>query len=99
MRFEIGASSNFIFHGFHIEKLQCMELISRANKLNSSWVELHKSRGMETESHKVFMRITVLATYWIVYISFLLLSIDFHSEVGSDKMVRFFLYEVRFLKL
>uniref|UniRef100_A0A8R1TJF0 Alpha-1,3-glucosyltransferase n=1 Tax=Onchocerca volvulus TaxID=6282 RepID=A0A8R1TJF0_ONCVO len=50
---------------------------SIANKLNRSWVELHISRGIETESHKIFMRITVLVTYWIVYVSSLLLSIGF----------------------
>ncbi|MCP9261734.1 ALG6 [Dirofilaria immitis] len=46
-----------------------------ANKINRSWIDLHVSRGIETESHKIFMRITVLATYWIVYVSSLLLSI------------------------
>lgn len=32
-----------------------------ARSINSSWVELHTSRGLETEGHKLFMRLTVVA--------------------------------------
>jgi len=31
-------------------------------KLNTSYVELHTSRGMQTELHKLFMRVTVIAS-------------------------------------
>ncbi|CAG9539377.1 unnamed protein product [Cercopithifilaria johnstoni] len=60
-----------------------------ANKLNRSWLELHTSRGIETESHKIFMRITVLATYWTVYVSSLLLSIGFFRNIVSCKMFNY----------
>ncbi|OZC12026.1 hypothetical protein X798_01207 [Onchocerca flexuosa] len=62
---------------------------SIANKLNRSWVELHISRGIETESHKIFMRITVLVTYWTIYISSLLLSIGFFRYTLSQKMLNY----------
>ncbi|VDK63076.1 unnamed protein product [Onchocerca ochengi] len=62
---------------------------SIANKLNRSWVELHISRGIETESHKIFMRITVLVTYWIVYVSSLLLSIGFFRYTVSHRMLNY----------
>uniref|UniRef100_A0A0R3S379 Alpha-1,3-glucosyltransferase n=1 Tax=Elaeophora elaphi TaxID=1147741 RepID=A0A0R3S379_9BILA len=60
-----------------------------ANKLNRSWVELHTSRGIETESHKIFMRITVLATYWIIYVSSLLLSIGFFRNILCHRMLSY----------
>uniref|UniRef100_A0AAF5RW64 Alpha-1,3-glucosyltransferase n=1 Tax=Wuchereria bancrofti TaxID=6293 RepID=A0AAF5RW64_WUCBA len=60
-----------------------------ANKLNRSWVELHISRGIETETHKIFMRITVVSTFWIVYVSSLLLSIGFFRNTVSHRMLNF----------
>ena len=35
-------------------------------KVNSSYVELHTSRGMQTELHKLFMRLTVIASDMLV---------------------------------
>lgn len=36
--------------------------------LNSSWVELHKSRGIETYEHKIFMRSSVLLSDMLIYL-------------------------------
>ncbi|VDN95162.1 unnamed protein product [Brugia pahangi] len=60
-----------------------------ANKLNRSWIELRISRGMETETHKIFMRFTVVATFWIVYVSSLLLSIGFFHNTLSHRMLNY----------
>lgn len=40
-----------------------------ADKINSSWIELHKSRGHQSYHHKIFMRSTVLASDLLVYFS------------------------------
>lgn len=39
-----------------------------ANKLNSSYVKLHESRGISTEDHKYFMRLSVLCIDVLLYI-------------------------------
>ncbi|GAU96683.1 hypothetical protein RvY_08094 [Ramazzottius varieornatus] len=39
-----------------------------ANRINSSWIALSESRGIETESHKVFMRATAIIADLLVYI-------------------------------
>ncbi|VDN28066.1 unnamed protein product [Gongylonema pulchrum] len=53
-----------------------------SDKLNSSWVALHSSRGIETDSHKFFMRLTVLASHWTIYVPSLLLSIGFSRKMS-----------------
>ena len=35
--------------------------------INSTWTELHKSRGIESYEHKIFMRSTVLISEFLVY--------------------------------
>lgn len=39
-----------------------------ANRINPSFVKLHESRGLETEEHKYFMRLTVLIADVLIYI-------------------------------
>ncbi|XP_043250681.1 dolichyl pyrophosphate Man9GlcNAc2 alpha-1,3-glucosyltransferase [Colletes gigas] len=39
-----------------------------ANNINSSYVKLHESRGISSEDHKYFMRLTVLCADILVYI-------------------------------
>ncbi|XP_037828683.1 probable dolichyl pyrophosphate Man9GlcNAc2 alpha-1,3-glucosyltransferase [Lucilia sericata] len=39
-----------------------------ANRINSSYVRLYDSRGFESVEHKSFMRLTVLAADFIIYI-------------------------------
>ncbi|CAL7950277.1 unnamed protein product [Xylocopa violacea] len=39
-----------------------------ANKINSSYVKLHESRGISTEDHKYFMRLSVLFVDILIYI-------------------------------
>eukprot|EP00118_Oscarella_pearsei_P012553 m.93223 g.93223 ORF g.93223 m.93223 type:complete len:299 (+) comp36775_c0_seq22:26-922(+) len=43
-----------------------------ANKIDPDWVSLHTSRGIETQSHKLFMRYTVLVADLLVYLPALL---------------------------
>ncbi|CAN7950806.1 unnamed protein product [Ixodes hexagonus] len=38
-----------------------------ASYINSSWVTLHQSRGLESYEHKLFMRYTVLAADLLVF--------------------------------
>lgn len=40
-----------------------------AKMINSSWVELHKSRGVESYEHKIFMRSSVLLVDVAIYMS------------------------------
>ncbi|XP_077441227.1 dolichyl pyrophosphate Man9GlcNAc2 alpha-1,3-glucosyltransferase [Vanacampus margaritifer] len=39
-----------------------------ANIINPEWVQLHKSRGYESATHKLFMRTTVLVADFLIYI-------------------------------
>ncbi|XP_017797847.1 PREDICTED: dolichyl pyrophosphate Man9GlcNAc2 alpha-1,3-glucosyltransferase, partial [Habropoda laboriosa] len=39
-----------------------------ANKINSSYVKLHESRGLSSEGHKYFMRLSVLCVDILVYV-------------------------------
>lgn len=39
-----------------------------ANRINSSYVEILKSRGFESDNHKSFMRLTVLAADLLIYV-------------------------------
>uniref|UniRef100_A0A915B6L8 Alpha-1,3-glucosyltransferase n=2 Tax=Parascaris univalens TaxID=6257 RepID=A0A915B6L8_PARUN len=39
-----------------------------SEEIDPSWVALFKSRGVESESHKLFMRLSVLVSMWILYI-------------------------------
>lgn len=47
-----------------------------AKFVNSSYVELHKSRGITTDEHKTFMRNTVLIADLLLYIPALIIAID-----------------------
>lgn len=46
-----------------------MFLLGKCSQLhfNSSWVELHNSRGFESYEHKLFMRATVIITELLIY--------------------------------
>uniref|UniRef100_A0AAV2KV02 Alpha-1,3-glucosyltransferase n=1 Tax=Knipowitschia caucasica TaxID=637954 RepID=A0AAV2KV02_KNICA len=39
-----------------------------AKAINPEWVELHKSRGYESDAHKLFMRATVLVADLLIYL-------------------------------
>lgn len=46
-----------------------MYILGESSKIfNTSWTELHKSRGIETYSHKIFMRSTVIISDLLVYL-------------------------------
>lgn len=55
-----------------------------AQRINESYVELHQSRGISTDQHKNFMRLTVLAADVLIYIPALLLA----CNVIYDKILR-----------
>ncbi|XP_055917101.1 probable dolichyl pyrophosphate Man9GlcNAc2 alpha-1,3-glucosyltransferase [Eupeodes corollae] len=65
------------YHSFWLGKI--------ANTLNSSYVELHKSRGFESESHKSFMRFSVLAADILVYMPAILLAVIEINRLQSRK--------------
>ena len=46
-----------------------------ANHLNSSYVSLNQSRGLESNNHKSFMRLTVLAADIIIYVPAVFLTV------------------------
>ncbi|EFA05255.1 dolichyl pyrophosphate Man9GlcNAc2 alpha-1,3-glucosyltransferase [Tribolium castaneum] len=50
--------------------------------LNENWTKLHESRGFEGESHKIFMRYTVLAADIVMYIPALIFY--FHAMGGQS---------------
>jgi alpha-1,3-glucosyltransferase len=54
------------YHSFVLGKI--------AQKINASYVELHKSRGITDKNHKNFMRNTVLITDLLIYLPALLLA-------------------------
>lgn len=45
-----------------------------AKRVNESYVELHKSRGITTEAHKSFMRLTVIVADVLIYIPALIIA-------------------------
>jgi alpha-1,3-glucosyltransferase len=47
------------YHMFILGKL--------SNRFNASWTQLHKSRGIETYDHRIFMRSTVILSELLVY--------------------------------
>lgn len=64
--------------------------IYRANKINSSWVSLHKSRGIETYHHKLFMRYTVVAADCLLFIpAVYLFVLHFQKTKGLSAQVRY----------
>ncbi|VDM40838.1 unnamed protein product [Toxocara canis] len=48
------------FHSFVLGKL--------SDKIDRSWVALHVSRGIETDAHKLLMRLSVMVSVWALYI-------------------------------
>jgi alpha-1,3-glucosyltransferase len=38
-----------------------------AQLVNNDWVALHKSRGFESQEHKLFMRLSVILTMLLIY--------------------------------
>lgn len=65
-----------------------------AKMINGSYVALQKSRGIETDDHKFFMRTTVLLADLMIYIPSLLIAcnIIFHKifRMNIDKSERFY---------
>lgn len=60
-----------------------------AKLVNSSFVELHKSRGITTYEHKWFMRLTVLAADVLLYIpaiTFAIKTISSHAKTSSKAL-------------
>lgn len=55
-----------------------------AKRINESFVELHKSRGISTDQHKNFMRHTVIVTDAFIYIPALLIA----CSVIYEKILR-----------
>ncbi|XP_076753373.1 dolichyl pyrophosphate Man9GlcNAc2 alpha-1,3-glucosyltransferase-like [Xylocopa sonorina] len=62
-----------------------------ANKINSSYVKLHESRGLSTEDHKYFMRLTVLSVDILIYIPSIIyfISVSQKSENIEEELTIF----------
>ncbi|KAK2908123.1 dolichyl pyrophosphate Man9GlcNAc2 alpha-1,3-glucosyltransferase isoform X1 [Channa argus] len=58
-----------------------------AKMINPEWVELHKSRGYESPTHKLFMRATVLVADLLVYIPAVVLYSLHLTDGSSNKKV------------
>ncbi|KAF5903192.1 dolichyl pyrophosphate Man9GlcNAc2 alpha-1,3-glucosyltransferase, partial [Clarias magur] len=58
-----------------------------AKMINPAWVELHTSRGYESDSHKLFMRATVLLSDILIYIPAVLLYCFYLSNGSFKKKV------------
>ncbi|KAM9483604.1 dolichyl pyrophosphate Man9GlcNAc2 alpha-1,3-glucosyltransferase [Clarias gariepinus] len=58
-----------------------------AKMINPAWVELHTSRGYESDSHKLFMRATVLVADILIYIPAVLLYCFYLSNGSFKKKV------------
>uniref|UniRef100_A0A665ULK0 Alpha-1,3-glucosyltransferase n=1 Tax=Echeneis naucrates TaxID=173247 RepID=A0A665ULK0_ECHNA len=58
-----------------------------AKTINPDWVELHKSRGYESPSHKLFMRATVLVADLLIYIPAVVLYCLYLTDGSSKKKV------------
>ncbi|CAI4229727.1 unnamed protein product [Auanema sp. JU1783] len=54
-----------------------------AHSINPSWVSLFSSRGHETPSHKMFMRMSAILPYLAIYIT----SLGLLSKLTSDKKI------------
>lgn len=58
-----------------------------AKKINPEWVELHKSRGLESPAHKLFMRATVLVADLLIYMPAVVLYCLYLSDGSPRKRV------------
>lgn len=56
-----------------------------AEYIDSSWVELHKSRGLTTLAHKLFMRTTVILADILIYIPALVLATRWVWKISQDE--------------
>ena len=57
-----------------------------ANKINSSYVKLHESRGFSSESHKYLMRLSVFSIDILIYIPSVIYFISTSQISGNFKM-------------
>ncbi|XP_073830518.1 ALG6 alpha-1,3-glucosyltransferase garnysstan [Musca autumnalis] len=65
-----------------------------ANRLNSSYVELYKSRGYESPEHKTFMRFSVMWADLFVYIPACIILVKAMEKFLADKKQRLCLLAV-----
>ncbi|XP_026574227.1 dolichyl pyrophosphate Man9GlcNAc2 alpha-1,3-glucosyltransferase-like isoform X1 [Pseudonaja textilis] len=58
-----------------------------AKLINPSWITLHSSRGYESQSHKLFMRASVLVADMLVYIPAVFLYCCYLKEISIKKKI------------
>ncbi|KAK9404183.1 dolichyl pyrophosphate Man9GlcNAc2 alpha-C3-glucosyltransferase [Crotalus adamanteus] len=58
-----------------------------AKLINPSWITLHTSRGYESQSHKLFMRASVLVADMLVYIPAVILYCFYLKETSLKKKI------------
>ncbi|KHN82760.1 putative dolichyl pyrophosphate Man9GlcNAc2 alpha-1,3-glucosyltransferase [Toxocara canis] len=66
----------------------CIHLPVRewSDKIDRSWVALHVSRGIETDAHKLLMRLSVMVSVWALYIPALITFAFLSSGNVNDKV-------------
>ncbi|KHJ83529.1 ALG6, ALG8 glycosyltransferase family protein [Oesophagostomum dentatum] len=59
-----------------------------AHNINPSWVSLHSSRGIESATHKIYMRLTAILPFHVLYVPVVLLFIFYEQskELRTDSM-------------
>ena len=71
---------------FAAKTFSCIFLFFSASKINSSWIALETSRGIESYHHKLFMRYTVLVVdLFVLFPAFLLFYFEFCQKNASQK--------------
>ena len=71
--------------------------VLRANKINPSWVALHTSRGIETPSSKLFMRLTAILPFYLIYLPVIYLLCRTTKNVKFSQVKRFLLILVEII--
>ncbi|VDN29263.1 unnamed protein product [Cylicostephanus goldi] len=70
---------------YHLPARQCYVMGFIAHIINPKWVSLHTSRGIQNAAHKMYMRVTAILPFYIVYAPALLFFI--FNEKSSEKPV------------
>ncbi|PAV83949.1 hypothetical protein WR25_21702 [Diploscapter pachys] len=58
-----------------------------ARKINASWVDLHASRGIETSSHRLFMRLTAICPFYLIYFPAIIVYFMRTADFGKNPFI------------
>lgn len=63
----LTAYHSYFFGKMWVLIVICRNINFRAQMINKKWVDLHTSKGHESQEHKLFMRLSVILTMLILY--------------------------------